>query len=123
MKRESDNLRRIIKFEKGCGRKAKDVSRDYLGYDIESTDERTGEKRYIEVKSCSHVALTPNERDSADRMGAAYFLYVVEDDTLFIVRDPTRTCEVKAVEVIETQWRVSAWREGAESFSMPERSL
>ena len=84
-------------FEKENGREAKDVSRDYLGYDIESADASKGEKRYIEVKARAQsgpVALTQNEWFKAKRFGEDYYLYVVYTAAttaeLHVVRDPAR---------------------------------
>lgn len=62
MKVEASNLERIIKFEdEKQHRKAANVSKEYKGYDLESTDEVTGEVHYIEVKAPGYVTLTPHE--------------------------------------------------------------
>lgn len=74
MKEEALNIGRIIKFEERQGRSAKDVSREYCGFDLESTDKKTGEIRYIESKGPGYVMLTPNEYNIAKEVTVNYFL-------------------------------------------------
>jgi hypothetical protein len=56
-----------------------DVSREFLGYDVVASS--PAETRYIEVKAFADTGtleLTPHEWQMAQRLGDAYWLYVVE---------------------------------------------
>jgi hypothetical protein len=117
--KEKENLRRIMAFEESEGRKPKDVRHGNFGYDIESIDERNGEIRYIEIKSSSYALLTRNEHECAKQKGADYYLYVVDDATLYVIHAPAQSCDVKEVEFIEPRWKVLDWREKAEQFQLP----
>ncbi|RXT14876.1 sacsin N-terminal ATP-binding-like domain-containing protein [Ammoniphilus sp. CFH 90114] len=78
-----------IEFEQMQGNQAKDVSKQNLGYDVHS-ETKTGEKRYIEVKSISNrnaeVSLTNNEYTAAHQYGDAYYLCIIyqQDDQLLL---------------------------------------
>jgi Restriction endonuclease BpuJI - N terminal/Domain of unknown function (DUF3883) len=75
-----------------------------VGYDIQSI-EIEKKKRYIEVKTTkskkainnNRFKLTPNEWDSAETMGAHYFIYyLVVNDTeknIFVIQDPIKQFE------------------------------
>lgn len=85
----------VMEYERKAGRIPKDVSLEYLGYDIESKDPRTGEIRYIEVKGRAGfggVALTVNEWATAAKLRSSYHLYVVwnirKNPQLVIIQDP-----------------------------------
>ncbi len=119
MRREAENLQRVMAFEERQGRKPKDVSCYYLGYDIESTDEHNGKIRYIEVKSSSYVILTPNEKECAKQKGEDYYLYVVNDEMLYIIQDPANSCRLEGIEILETYWKVLDWTEKAERYPKP----
>ena len=66
-----------VEIEKFLGNKARDVSTQNLGYDVESTTP-IGEKRYIEVKSVfksdRSFSLTNNEYTAAHQYGDAYYV-------------------------------------------------
>src|SRR5260370_30018835 len=73
----------VMNYEREQGRQPEDISKNYdgSGFDIRSTDPRSGELRRIEVKSRAgegeFVELTTNEWLQARRHGESYFLYVV----------------------------------------------
>lgn len=116
MRRESFNIERIIAFEATKGRQAQDVSREYRGYDILSVGKR--EERHIEVKSSSYVWLTSNEFTTAQEEGDIYWLYVVDEDRLCLIKNPTGKCETEEVHVIDTRWKIGGWREAGEQVSL-----
>ncbi len=103
-----------VRYEREQGRVPEDVSAQNLGYDLRSTDPRTGAVRYIEVKAragVGPVALTQNEWFKARRLGADYYLYVVLNAAgarpdLYIVRDPA-AC-LRPQEQHEVRYLVSA---------------
>ncbi len=77
---EAAGMRVAMEYERSQGREPVDVSRDFLGYDIQSTS--PAGTRYIEVKAFAATGpleLTPHEWQMARRLGEAYWLYVVED--------------------------------------------
>ena len=77
---EEAGMRVAMEYERSQGWTPEDVSRDFLGYDIQSTS--PAETRYIEVKAFAATGpleLTPHEWQMARRLGEAYWLYVVED--------------------------------------------
>jgi len=95
-------------YEESHQRSVTSVEAQNLGYDLESLPPEAvqGRPRYIEVKGRAiegEVALTPNEWDTARRLGADYWLYVVTDATrphpqLRAVCDPANT--LQAVEEV-----------------------
>jgi len=113
LKIEKRNIERIIEYERSKGRDARDVSRENLGYDIESIDKQNGETRYIEVKSSNYVMLTNHEYEVAQDLGSPYYLYVVEpndsEGKLYIIKNPASTCRID--ETIEIRWKIVDWRE------------
>lgn len=73
-----------IQLEEYFGNKAKDVSKQNVGYDIESVTP-TGEVRYIEVKSISkgeEFTITNNEYTSAHQYGSCYYICLIFQDEL-----------------------------------------
>ena len=120
---ESEDIERIgmeitMEYEKEHGRIPEDVSKENLGFDIRSKDEKTGEVRYIEVKARAiegEVALTPNEWFKAKRFKDQYFLYVVSNaatkPTLYIIRNPAENLTPeKKVEIVRFIVPVDEWK-------------
>ena len=85
----------VMKHEKDNGRQPVDVSKDNVGWDIESTA-TDGDKLLIEVKGLAgtgKVRMSWNEWQKAHEHGESYYLYVVansllSDPELIIVKDP-----------------------------------
>jgi hypothetical protein len=116
---EALNIERIIGFEDSLHHKAKNVSKEYKGYDLESTDEATGEVlRCIEVKMASYVKLTPHEFEVAQQKASSYYLYVVDGDVVYIIQDPANSCHVEETETLETRWNIKRWRENAQEYEL-----
>ena len=117
--RERWSMKWAMEFERAQGRKPEDVSMKRIGYDIKSTDDKTGKIRYIEVKT-SVVQLTDDERITAERLGEEYFLYVVweHDGKIFIteVCNPVKNCELK--EVYTPQWKVIDWKNKGKTWEI-----
>jgi Helicase conserved C-terminal domain/Domain of unknown function (DUF3883) len=74
-------MRAAIEYERSQGRVVADVHEKNLGYDITTFDANSGELRLIEVKGLAGdegvVALTPNEKRTAEDRRDCYWLYVV----------------------------------------------
>jgi len=74
-------MRVAIEYERSQGRMVADVHEKNLGYDITTFDANSGELRLIEVKGLAGdegvVALTPNEKRTAEDRRDCYWLYVV----------------------------------------------
>ena len=77
----------VLEFEIKAGREPKDMNEEqpsHPGYDIESKDLKTGEVRYIEVKSLKGewgrrgVCVTRTQFVTGDEHRANFWLYVVE---------------------------------------------
>lgn len=92
-------MQAVLMLEAQEGRNAKPQAHANPGYDILSEDPRTGETRFIEVKSLEStwsgygVGLTRRQYDMALREGPRYWLYVVEQATsgfprIYKIRDP-----------------------------------
>lgn len=91
-------MRFAIDYERSQGRTVADVHEKDLGYDLTSLDSNSGELRLIEVKGLAGndgvVALTPNEKRTAEDRRDCYWLYVVTNckgaaaPKLIPVRDP-----------------------------------
>ncbi|PLV56042.1 helicase-related protein [Thermotoga sp. SG1] len=120
---EDEEIERIgmeiaMEYERMNGRTPEDVSKENLGFDIRSKDERTGEVRYIEVKARSgegEVALTPNEWFKAKRFKDQYYLYVVANaaanPTLYIVQNPADRLSAKEkVEIVRFIIPLEEWK-------------
>jgi len=120
---ESEEIEKIgmeiaMEYEMQNGREPEDVSKENLGFDIRSTDKKTGEIRYIEVKARSgegDVALTPNEWFKAKRFKEQYYLYVITnaktDPTLYIIRNPAENLKpLEKVEVVRFIVPLEEWK-------------
>jgi hypothetical protein len=93
-------MRFAIEYERSQRRTVADVHEKDLGYDITSLDSNSGELRLIEVKGLAGldgvVALTPNEKRTAEDRRDCYWLYVVANckssagPKLIPVRDPAQ---------------------------------
>lgn len=93
-------MRVAIEYERSQGRVVADVHEKNLGYDITTFDANTGELRLIEVKGLAGeegvVALTSNEKQTAEDRRDCYWLYVVtrcktsEGPTLMTLKDPAQ---------------------------------
>ncbi|PFR16728.1 sacsin N-terminal ATP-binding-like domain-containing protein [Bacillus cereus] len=91
-----------IEFEQLQGNRAKDVSKQNLGYDVHSQT-KTGEIRYIEVKSISNrnaeISMTNNEYTAAHQYGDAYYLCVIyqQDNQLLLeyIQNPLRQLQLE----------------------------
>lgn len=76
---ELEAMRLVVAYEKAQGRETEDVSMYYAGYDIKSFGDIF---RAIEIKgksSTGKIFLTPNEWNTAQKLGDSYFLYIVEN--------------------------------------------
>ena len=70
----------VMKYEKENGREPEDVSALNIGWDITSTEPKTGKVRYIEVKGHSgrsNTNVSENEWNKAKELSEDYYLYVV----------------------------------------------
>ncbi|HEX2911035.1 MAG TPA: helicase-related protein [Chloroflexia bacterium] len=95
-------------YEASFNREVTSVEEQDVGYDLESHPVEAGhdKSRYIEVKGragVGRVALTPNEWDTARRIGPDYWLYIVTDATgshpqLRAIQNPANT--LQAVEEV-----------------------
>lgn len=97
-----------VDVEKGFNNDARDVSKQNLGYDIESI-EPNGKKRFIEVKSLKNTGdsftMTNNEYTAAHQYGDDYYLcLVVQTDSqlkLIYIKNP--------LEKLKMEKRVRLW--------------
>jgi len=97
---EAIAMRTAIEYEEAQGRTVADIHEKNLGYDITSLDSRSGELRLIEIKGIAGaegtVALTPNEKRTAEDRRDCYWLYVVtccklpEGPKLRQIQDPAQ---------------------------------
>jgi hypothetical protein len=93
-------MRVAMEYERSQGRVVADVHEKNLGYDITTFDANSGELRLIEVKGLAVdegiVALTPNEKRTAEDRRDCYWLYVVtcckraEGPKLMTIKDPAQ---------------------------------
>jgi len=114
---EKIGMQVVTEYEKSQGRIPEDVSKENLGFDIRSKDQK--EVRYIEVKAragIGNVALTPNEWYKASILKDKYWLYIVTGAStkpvLHIVRNPAEN--LKAIEELGTVMYVvnfSEWKD------------
>ncbi len=120
---ESDEIENIgmkltMIYEKNHGRIPEDVSKESVGYDIRSKDQKSGEVRYIEVKARAYegeIAMTPNEIIKAGIFKEQYYLYVVANaatnPVLYIIRNPAESVtfqekmEIVRYIVPMTEWK------------------
>lgn len=113
---EAIGMEEAKRYEIAHGRIPEDVSAQNLGYDLRSQDPQ-GSVRYIEVKARAQsgpIVLTPNEWLMAQRLGAEYWLYIVEDAAtapkLHTLQNPA--AQLTPEEVVETvRYVVSDWKE------------
>jgi SNF2 family DNA or RNA helicase len=107
---ELAGMKLVMECERRWGRNPEDVSADGRGYDIESFDPRSGEKRRIEVKSFKQepekVTLSENEFKAAKFYGTKYYLYIVKNaleaedcSNIEIIQDPANNLH------FEIEWR------------------
>jgi superfamily II DNA or RNA helicase len=112
---EAVGMQTAMEYERAHGRMPEDVSMHNLGYDIRSAG-TSGEVRYIEVKAratTGAIVLTPNEWLMAQRLGAEYWLYVVENaasaPVLHTLQNPAATLrpdeEVAIVRYVIKDWK------------------
>ena len=102
----------VMKYEKKKGRIPKDVSNLKCGWDIESEDRTTDEKRHIEVKGHSggyqNTHMTQNEWNMATKYGNKYYLYVVfhalDRPELHQKADPANKCHPTIQKSYEIKW-------------------
>lgn len=97
---EAIAMRVAMDYEREQGREVTDVHEKALGYDITSLDTNSGELRLIEIKGIGGsegvVALTPNEKRTAEDRRDCYWLYVVtackrpEGPRLMTIKDPAQ---------------------------------
>ncbi|MGA2792690.1 MAG: DUF3883 domain-containing protein [Roseiarcus sp.] len=77
-------VRRVLEYEKTCGRSSKEMPHKNPGYDIQSADGSGKVTRYIEVKSFSgrwsntYAVLSRPQFNKANELGDSFWLYVVE---------------------------------------------
>ncbi len=75
-------MQAVMQAETDLGNHPRDVSKDNLGYDIESLDPRTGRLRFIEVKGrragAETVTVTRNEILTGINSPEQYILAIVE---------------------------------------------
>jgi hypothetical protein len=125
-----------IAYEQEHERRPEDVSAAKVGYDIRSTEAEPGRRdgdgavRYIEVKGRAQtgpIALTPNEWLMAQRLGADYWLYVVEEcraePRLFTIQNPAAVLQpeerVEVVRYVVRRWKDAAQDQGTGSGGCP----
>ncbi len=97
---EAIAMRVAMEYERAQGRTVEDISEQDLGYDLRSLDSKSGELRLIEVKGIGGtegvIALTPNEKRTAEDRRDCYWLYAVtrckqpEGPKLMTIRDPAQ---------------------------------
>jgi hypothetical protein len=79
---EAIAMQAVMKAETALGNHPRDVSKDNLGYDVESLDPRTGRLRFIEVKGrragAETVTVTRNEILTGINSPEHYILALVE---------------------------------------------
>ncbi len=112
----------VMNYEREQGRQPEDISKNYdgSGFDIRSTDPRSGELRRIEVKSRAgegeFVELTPNEWLQARRHGESYWLYVVwncaSEPYLITIQNPAQAL----ANVIQEQVVIEGYRVPGEAI-------
>jgi hypothetical protein len=114
---EEAGMQAAMAYERQQGREPKDVSKEFLGYDIDSHG--TEGTRYIEVKAFATTGpleLTPHEWQMAQRLQDAYWLYVVEDalgqPRLHPIPNPAVRLQAQPVTAI-VKIVVGGWKEEA----------
>lgn len=121
---EEVGMREAMRYERENGREPQDVSNEFRGYDIVSAG--GGETRYIEVKAFAEtgpVELTPHEWQMANRLGDAYWLYVVENaltrPKLNPIPNPAKNLKPKEVwgviKIVVRNWKSSDEKQNSDS--------
>jgi len=118
---ESIAMKIVLQYEMENGREPEDVSRDNLGFDIISKNEK--ELRFIEVKgraAFGGIALTPNEWIKAKRLKGDYWLYIVIDartsPKLYIIQNPAERLKTREeIKVVRILVNAEDWKRVAES--------
>lgn len=111
-----------VELEELWGNSAKDISKQNLGYDVESQTP-SGETRYIEVKlmgkNVKSFTLTNNEFSAAHQLGENYYLCLVsQDESQFMatyIPDPVHTLSMEK--------RVRQWEWFCEDFEGEQYAL
>jgi len=113
---EGIGMRVAMEHERNEGRTPQDVSLQNLGYDIKSIGPGDA-VRYIEVKAratTGALVITPNEWMMAGRLGAEYWLYVVEnvatEPRLRCIQDPAAKLKPEE-DVAIVRYVVKDWQE------------
>lgn len=113
-----------MNYERSHGRNPEDVSKDNLGFDIRSKNDK--EIRYIEVKSRAdegEIVLTRNEYFKAKRFGRDYWLYIVTNcktkPTLYIINNPAENLEfIPKSEIVRYIVPTDEWKKKKEEVSV-----
>ncbi|MED1863844.1 DUF3883 domain-containing protein [Fictibacillus nanhaiensis] len=97
-----------VEFEEMQGNKAKDVSKQNLGYDVLSVT-RDNQERYIEVKSIKSrgdkISMTNNEYTAAHINADSYFLCIIYEENKNIVFEYIQNpLEKLKLEKVVRQW-------------------
>ncbi len=121
---EDAALRVVLLYERNGGRRPKEVTFEFPGYDIRSSDNE--QERFIVVKGLrktGDVELTFNEWRMAKRLGDAYWLYIVakatDEPTLFLIRDPHARFEDSLIQDQEVRVRIQNWQKQADQALDP----
>ena len=109
---EMTAMRIVMEHEESQGRVVDDVHKENLGYDIKSTDPKSGELRLIEIKglagSRGNILFTPNELRVAEDRPDCYWLYVVTScatnpKLLEPIKNPAQ-CKWNEITKVERYW-------------------
>jgi len=111
---EAAGMRVAMDYERQQGREPRDVSKQFLGYDIVSHGPEG--TRYIEVKAFTTTGpleLTPHEWQMAERLQDAYWVYVVENalsvPRLHCIQNPAEHLSVQPItgiiKVVIQNWK------------------
>jgi len=113
----------VMHYERERGWQPEDISKDHdgSGFDIRSTDPRSGDIRRIEVKARARqgefIELTPNEWLQAHRHGDSYWLYVVwncaNTPQLITIQNPAQVL----ANVIQEQVVIEGYRVPGEAIA------
>lgn len=111
-----------VELEKNFGNTSTDVSKQNVGYDVESIG-KDGSKRYIEVKSLSSIgspfSMTNNEYTAAHQYGDAYYLcLLVQTDkklSAIYIQNPLNSLKLEK--------RIRQWEWYCESYEGEELSI
>jgi superfamily II DNA or RNA helicase len=119
---EAIAMQAVIEAEASLGHHPRDVSKDNLGYDIESLDPRAGRLRFIEVKGrragADTVTVTRNEILTAINSPEQYILALIEVEgsqarQLRYVREPFSKEPDFGVTSVNYDWK-RLWKAGVE---------